>query len=205
MEKRNIMEIIRKTIENDEEYLRQVSKPVDFNKNDWQEAIKKLEDYCNNSELVLAMASVQVGIPLRMIYLKKTDLNRLEEDYNEERVMINPKILKSEGLTTYWEACASCLNNMGLVERPYKIELEYYDKDGKKYIETFEGFPCTVLSHEIDHLDGILHIDIAKEVINMVPEERKIWRKTHPYEIIRTDGEYIHPHSLKRKRQKLVK
>lgn len=41
MEKRNIMEIIRKTIENDEEYLRQVSKPVDFNKNDWQEAIKK--------------------------------------------------------------------------------------------------------------------------------------------------------------------
>ena len=26
-----------------------------------------------------------------------------------------------EGLTEYWEACASCLNNMGLVERPYKI------------------------------------------------------------------------------------
>lgn len=128
------MEITRKTIANDEEYLRQISKPVDFNKNDWQEAIKKLEDYCNNSELVLAMASVQLGIPFRMIYLKKTDLNRLEEDYNEEKIMINPKILESEGLTTYWEACASCLNNMGLVARPYKIKLEYYNKDSKKHI-----------------------------------------------------------------------
>lgn len=191
------MELKQKTIEKDEEYLRQISKPVDFNKNDWQEAIKKLEDYCNNSELVLAMASVQLGIPLRMIYIKKTDLNRLEENYNEEKVMINPKILKSEGLTTYWEACASCLDNMGLVERPYKIELEYYDKEGKKYIETFEGFACTVLSHEIDHLDGILHIDIAKEVIEMIPADRKIWRQTHPYEIIRTNGEYIHPSNNK--------
>lgn len=79
------MELKQKTIEKDEEYLRQISKPVDFNKNDWQEAIKKLEDYCNNSELVLAMASVQLGIPLRMIYIKKTDLNRLEENYNEEK------------------------------------------------------------------------------------------------------------------------
>lgn len=191
------MELKQKTIEKDEEYLRQISKPVDFNKNDWQEAIKKLEDYCNNSELVLAMASVQLGIPLRMIYIKKTDLNRLEENYNEEKVMINPKILKSEGLTTYWEACASCLDNMGLVERPYKIELEYYDKEGKKYIETFEGFACTVLSHEIDHLDGILHIDTAKEVIEMPPADRKIWRQTHPYEVKRTNGEYIHPSNNK--------
>lgn len=81
--------------------------------------------------------------------------------------MINPKILRSEGLTTYWEACASCLDNMGLVERPYKITIEYYDITGKRYEEIFEGFPCTVLSHEIDHLDGILHIDIAKEVLQM--------------------------------------
>lgn len=187
------MEITRKTIANDEEYLRQVSKPVDFNNNDWQDAVKKLDEFCKNYDNCLAMASVQLGIPLCLIYIKKTDLNRLEENYNEERVMINPKILKSEGLTTYWEACASCLDNMGLVERPYKITVEYYDIEGKRYEEIYEGFPCTVLSHEIDHLDGILHIDFAKEILQMKKDDRKNWRKTHPYEVIRKEGKYIHP------------
>ena len=84
------MELERKTIENDEEYLRQVSEPVDFDKSDWQEAVKKLDEFCKNFENCLAMASIQIGIPLRLIYLKKTDLNRLEEDYNEDKVMINP-------------------------------------------------------------------------------------------------------------------
>ena len=42
--------------------------------------------------------------------------------------MINPKVTYSYGLTTYWEACASWLHKYtGLVERPYKIELEYWD------------------------------------------------------------------------------
>lgn len=48
---------------------------------------------------------------------------------------------------------------MGLVERPYKIKLEYYDENKKKHTKTFRGFETTVLSHEMYHLDGILHID----------------------------------------------
>lgn len=187
------MQLYRKTIAEDEQYLRQISKPVDFDKDDWQKAVETLDYFCKNDDNNMAMASIQLGIPLRLIYLKKTDLNRLEEDYNEGKVMINPVILKSEGLTTYWEACASCLDNTGLVERPYRIELEYYDTNKEKHRETYEGFPCTVLSHEIDHLNGILHIDIASELLQMNKEERKIWRKNHPYQIIRKEGTYIHP------------
>lgn len=187
------MELFRKTIEKDEAYLRQKSKPVDFEKDDWQGAIQKLAEYCEKSDNALAMASIQLGIPLRIIYLKKTDLNRFEEDYNERKVMINPKIISSQGLTTYWEACVSCLDNTGLVERPYKMKIEYYDTNKEKHIEIIEGFPCTVLSHEIDHLDGILHMDIAKELLIMNKEERKIFREAHPYQIICQDGEYIHP------------
>lgn len=184
------MEIKEKTIENDLEYLRQVSKPVDFDTNEWKEAVKDLDEYCQNNDLALAMASVQLGIPLRMIYLKKTDLNRLDEDYNESKILINPIIVQRKGLTRYWEACASCLDYMGLVERPYMIEIEYYDENKKKHTEVFEGFPATVLSHELDHLDGILHMDIAIELLNMSPEERKEFRKKHPYEIISKDCVY---------------
>lgn len=194
----------RKTIEKDEDYLRQISKPVIFESHDWKKAIEKLDYFCKHEDLnMMAMASVQVGIPLRLIYLKKTDLNRLEDDYNEERVLINPKIIKEEGLTRYWEACASCLNYTGLVERPYKIEVEYYDIEGKKHREIFEGFESTVLSHEIDHLNGILHIDIALKIRELTKEERKELRKKEPYQIIQKDGEYtptkqrISPKTLK--------
>lgn len=197
------MHLERKTIEKDEDYLRQISKPVDFKTEEYKDAIKELDYFCKNDDNVMAMASVQVGIPLRLIYLKKTDLNRLEDDYNEERVLINPKIIKEEGLTRYWEACASCLNYTGLVERPYKIEVEYYDIEGKKHREIFEGFESTVLSHEIDHLNGILHIDIALKIRELTKEERKELRKKEPYQIIQKDGEYtptkqrISPKTLK--------
>ena len=57
---------------------------------------------------------------------KKTNLDEFEnKEYNEMKVMINPVIISKVGLTRYWEACASCLDNIGLVERPYKIEVKY--------------------------------------------------------------------------------
>lgn len=193
MDERNLMKIERKTILNDELYLRQISSYVDFEKDDWEYAIKCLDEYCTHEDNCMAMASVQIGIPLRIVYLRKTDLSKLNEEYNERKIMINPKIIKSEGLTTYWEACASCLDNTGLIERPYRIEIEYYDEFKSLHHEIIEGFPCTVISHELDHLDGILHMDFALELRLMDKDERKEWRKTHPYEIIRKEGEYIHP------------
>lgn len=104
--------------------------------------------------------------------------------------MINPTIVSRKGLTEYWEACESCLDNFGKVRRPYKIKLEYYDIEGNKQSAVFEGFESTVLSHENDHLDGILHIDIADELLIMEAKERTEFRKTHGYNIISKTGEY---------------
>ena len=79
---------------------------------------------------------------------------------------------------------------MGLVVRPYEMVVKYYDINGLEHEEKFEGFEATVLSHELDHLDGILHMDIAEEVIRMDAEHRKEFRKDHPYEIISKTCEY---------------
>lgn len=189
------------TIAENEEYLRQKSTPIDFDKDNIEEYISILDDYFKESDIALAMAAVQLGIPKRLIYIKNTNLElierkqqdeELEEDksYNEKRILINPVIINREGLTSYWEACASCLDNTGLVKRPYKIDIEYFDINKEKHVKTFEGFEATVLSHEMDHLDGVLHIDIAEEVLVMTPEERKEFRKTHGYNIISTKGSF---------------
>lgn len=196
------MEKVKKiTIEDNEEFLRQVSKPVIFPDKELENDIKLLEQYFTESDTTLALAAVQIGIPKRLIYLKNTDLEVIErknndqeteEDklHNEQRILINPVIVSREGLTEYWEACASCLDNLGKLKRPYKIVIRYQDINGEYHDEVFEGFESTVLSHEMDHLDGILHMDRAEELLVMTREERKEFRKTHGYEIISQSGKY---------------
>ena len=170
------MNLKRKTIENDEEYLRQISEEVSFEDDSYKEEIKLLEEFCNQTEC-FALAAIQIGIPKRIVYLKNTKLDVPLDDinYNESKVLINPKIISRKGKTKFWEACLSCLDNTGLVVRPYEIIVNYYDINGLEHEEKFEGFESTVLSHELDHLDGILHMDVAEEVLQMTAEERKIF------------------------------
>ena len=182
-----MIEIKRKTILNDEKYLRQISKEVNFNDKYLKRNIKLLDLFCEQTDC-LALAAVQIGIPKRIVYLKKTSLDAIEDDkHNERKILINPKIISSKGHTRYWEACLSCLDNMGLVDRPYEIDLEYYDIKGNRYVENIKDFATTVICHELDHLDGILHMDKAIDIKVMSKDERKEFRKDHPYEIISKD------------------
>ena len=196
------------TIENNEQYLRQSSKKVDINDPELHNNIVVLQDYCMQND-VMAMAAVQLGIPKRIVYVKNTNLEILNKrltdegkeetkDYNEAKVLINPEIISKEGLTTFWEACASCSWYEGevkkwyngKVKRPYKIRVKYFDIKGNGHEDEFEGFESTVLCHEIDHLDGILHIDIADKVITGTTEERIELRKKEGYTITSKTGDY---------------
>ena len=196
------------TIENNEQYLRQISKRVITSDPELHNNIVVLQDYCMQNE-VMAMAAIQLGIPKRIVYVKNTNLSilskRLTEagkeetkDYNEAKVLINPEIISKEGITTFWEGCASCSwfegnikkSYIGKVKRPYKIKVKYYDVQGKEHENDFEGFESTVLCHEIDHLDGILHTDIADKVIIGTKEERIELRKKEAYNIISKTGNY---------------
>ncbi len=198
------------TIENNEQYLRQHSRKVDISDPELHNNIVVLQDYCMQND-VMAMAAVQLGIPKRIVYVKNTNLEILNKrltdegkeetkDYNEAKVLINPQIISKEGLTTFWEACASCSWYEGevkkwyngKVKRPYKIRVRYFDIEGNEHEDEFEGFESTVLCHEIDHLDGILHIDIADIVIKGTREERIELRKKDGYTIISQTGNFEH-------------
>ena len=184
----------RKTIENDEEYLRQISEEIDFEKDNYKDYINKLKEYCL-SHTCYAMAPVQIGIPKRIIYIKNSnqDMNNNDIDgYNEGLIYINPVIVASSGHTRFLEGCESCIyikdgikiHYTGVIDRPYSIDIEYYDINEKKQTKTIEGFEATVFSHEFDHLNGVLHMDKASEVFEMTREEMREYRKEHPYEVI---------------------
>lgn len=184
-----------RTIENDESYLRQVSKDVLKGDIELKQDIENLSDFCKTND-VLAMAAVQIGIPKKIIYLKNTnDKDLYNEQIDEEKIMINPVILKEKGETYYWEACASCLDNMGHVKRPYEIEISYFDENFNKHNKTLTGFEATVFSHEYDHMYGILHVDIADEIKIMEANERKVFREKEEngYVILSKVKKYKHP------------
>lgn len=196
------------TIKKNEWYLRQISKEVNISDPELHNNIVVLQDYCMQNN-VMAMAAIQLGIPKRIVYVKNTNLDILNKrltdegkeetkNYNEAKILINPEILSREGITTYWEACASCSWYegeikkwyAGKVKRPYKIKVKYFDSEGIEHKEDYEGFESTVLCHEIDHLNGILHIDIADKVMTTTIEERIKLRKNDDYTIISKFGDY---------------
>jgi len=179
------------TIDTGENFLRQISQPVDIkNDKELSQNIEILKEF-TLSHAVFAMAAVQLGIPKRLLYLKSFNPNDSCNTKNV-KVMINPEILSQKGRTEYWEACASCLDNFALVERPYELVIKYQTLNGEEEIEKFEGFSSTVISHELDHLDGILHMDRAKNLLQMSADERKLFRESHPYKIFSKDCNFCY-------------
>ena len=182
-----------KKIDNDLDYLKQISSDVILPDEELENDILLLKEFSKETGC-LAMAAVQLGIPKRLIYVRNTNLEDLENrSLDEGVVLINPKIINMTGHVRYWEVCASCLDNMGLVDRPYQIEVEYYNGIGEKLIRTFTDFEAVVFAHEYDHLDGILHMDRAIQVYNLPQDKRKEFRNilpNHGYEIISKEGNF---------------
>lgn len=183
------------TIKDDILLLRQKSLPVIFDDKNLKSDIETLISYTEKND-VWAMASVQLRIPKRIVYIKSTDPTNKESKDEKPLLLINPVIISKKGKTLYWEACQSCMPNIGLVERPYIIEVAYQDENGNKKQQIFEGFEATILSHEIDHLDGILHMDRAIEVRQMSRQKRMKLREKEPYKIISKDCKFEYPEEI---------
>ena len=117
-------------------------------------------------------------------------------NYDESLIYINPRIISEKGHTRFLEGCDSCrfikndknIYYTAVIDRPYSIEIEYDDINGNKQNKSIEGFESTVFSHEYDHLNGVLHMDKAKEIFQMTLEEMKEYRLKNPYEVISKDN-----------------
>lgn len=101
----------------------------------------------------LGLAAPQIGVSRRVIVV-------LNED-EEPLALVNPSIVKSEGLDESEEGCLSIPNLYAVVPRPLYVKVEGNDPKGKRIVVEAEGLLARALCHEIDHLDGILFIDKA--------------------------------------------
>lgn len=99
----------------------------------------------------IGLAAPQVGILKRIAVM----------DVGDEIVykMINPKIIKYSGSQIDQEGCLSVPDIKGDVVRPKNVTVVYTNEDGKQVTLEAEDLLARCISHELDHLEGILFID----------------------------------------------
>ena len=115
----------------------------------------------------VGLAAPQVGI-LRRIFIIDVGI---EEDRHEFMEFINPVIVSEEGEQDGAEGCLSVPGKSGNVIRPMTVTVEATDRNGKKFTYTGTELFGRCLCHEYDHLDGILYIDKASEVLEDEEDE----------------------------------
>ena len=89
-------------------------------------------------------------------------------------IFFNPKIKKlSKEKQLLEEGCLSVRYLYGMVLRSAKAQLEALDENGKKFSRGTSGLLAQIVQHENDHLDGILFIDKATDVKEVLPDNKK--------------------------------
>lgn len=136
-------------------FLRKKSRPVDR----FDEKLKILVDdmiETMHDANGAGLAAVQIGV-LRRVFVAEYEKRKI--------VMVNPRVISSDGVLVDSEGCLSVANRSMLVPRPEVIEVEYQDIRGKTHRLRAEGYWARVLCHEMDHFDGILFTDKGIEEV----------------------------------------
>lgn len=102
----------------------------------------------------VGLAAPQIGVSLQVAVVDVLG------DKTQQYVLINPKVIASEGNTKYQEGCLSVPGVYDTVERATSVTIQALDRHGKSYELTADGLLGECFQHEIDHLNGRLFIDL---------------------------------------------
>jgi len=123
----------------------------------------------------VGLAAPQVGLSKRITVIDCS----CGEEPDEKLVLINPKILSTEGQQVGEEGCLSIPGFREDVKRAQKVTARAQDLEGNLLEVTGEGLLARAILHENDHLNGILFIQhlspLKRELIKR--KIRKLKRK----------------------------
>ncbi|MCI0619828.1 peptide deformylase [Candidatus Wolfebacteria bacterium] len=121
----------------------------------------------------VALAAPQIGESLRMFIVSGTLFARRDNkgeivEKHPDLVFINPRLTNTSKETAWVEeGCLSVEGLQGRVERALEATLEAYDATGKPFTLKGAGLLAQIFQHEIDHLNGVLYTDKAKDVYKL--------------------------------------
>ena len=109
-------------------------------------------------ETLIAHKDTCVGMAANMIGVKKRIIAFLDESGKSPvyTVMLNPEIIKKDGVYDTEEGCLSLLGGPRPCKRYKTVKVKWETLDFQTRIKTFDGFTAQIIQHEIDHCNGIL-------------------------------------------------
>jgi peptide deformylase len=100
----------------------------------------------------VGLAAPQIGISKRAIVVDTGEEKRFLE-------LINPELIKAEGLEVGIEGCLSIPGVQDRVARPQNIVVRGISREGEEIEIEADNYLARAILHEMDHLEGILFID----------------------------------------------
>jgi peptide deformylase len=123
----------------------------------------------------VGLAAPQIGVPLRIITIC------MPEEDSEEIVLVNPEIIKKSGQRDVEERCLSVPGYCGKVKRAVSVTAKGRDANWKEIRIKADGLLAQALEHEIDHLNGVLYVDLvenSEDLTRVEPEKEEPQLKT---------------------------
>ena len=166
----------------DNEFLRKVALPVPkelFGTPELAEIIQNMADTLDTQSDGVALAAPQVGIPYRIFIMRhdRTFPTPAEGEPIPEadvRVFINPKFVRSSRRRSEVdEGCLSVRGLYGTTLRNDRATVRAQDVHGAVFERGGGGLIAQIYQHEIDHLEGILFIDHAVDIVNVAEIKAK--------------------------------
>jgi peptide deformylase len=114
---------------------------------------------------VAGIAAPQVGYNKRILYY--TEFDREGQKVKAAYFLFNPTYEKTTNkMITSIEPCMSFPDLVGVVKRYKSVRVKMIRYDGQSFIpvdQEIHDEEARVLQHEIDHLDGILFVDLLEK------------------------------------------
>ncbi|MEK7650552.1 MAG: peptide deformylase [Patescibacteria group bacterium] len=168
---------MQKIVQKDAAVLRQIAKAVtrpEFNSPALKTLLRDMSASLAQEPDGIALAAPQIGVSKRVFIVshKISGENNEKTEVRPDLVFINPVITKlSKKKKLLEEGCLSVRPIYGEVARAEKASVEAYDETGQKFTRHGSGLLAQIFQHEIDHLNGILFIDKAENLHEILPEE----------------------------------
>ena len=132
-----------------------------------QKLISDLKDTMYAQGHGVGIAATQVGKLVQVCVIEK----EFSLDKSKDLILINPQWQKASILRDWdEEGCFSVPNIYGKVKRYKKIKVQALDEKGNKLEFIANNFLARIIQHEVDHLNGILFIEKAKDLHKYEPE-----------------------------------
>ncbi|MBI5126737.1 MAG: peptide deformylase [Candidatus Taylorbacteria bacterium] len=165
-------------IQNGNPILREVAHPVSLEEcgsSRIKKVISDMREALASQSDGVAIAAPQIAQSLRIFLVSGKVLKEanpeLYKDLPDEIVFINPEITKlSKETQILEEGCLSVRWLYGKVKRSKKASIRAYDVTGKKFERGASGLLAQIFQHEVDHLNGVLFIDKAFDIEEVLPE-----------------------------------